>query len=96
MKTPYAILIGMALIAAALLFRQPSIAPAQAGGVKVKYMDGFKCITNAGAGFEWDAMCFVLHENKVTAFEFSNSKEWYGPEGVIPEQLNGGNHRSLT
>ena len=81
MKTPYAILIGMALIAAALLFRQPSIAPAQAGGVKVKYMDGFKCITNAGAGFEWDAMCFVLYENKVTALKFSNSKGWCRPMG---------------
>lgn len=31
MKTPYAILIGLALIAAALFFRQPSIPPAQAG-----------------------------------------------------------------
>jgi len=30
MKTPYAILIGLALIAAAIFFRQPSIAPAQA------------------------------------------------------------------
>jgi len=31
MKTPYAILIGLALIAAAIFFRQPSIPPAQAG-----------------------------------------------------------------
>lgn len=81
MKTPYAILIVLALIAAALIFRQPSIAPAQAGGVKVKYMDGFKYITNAGAGFEWEAMCFVLHENKVTALKFSNNKGWFGLKG---------------
>ena len=81
MKTPYAIPIGLALIAAALLYRQPSIAPAQAGGVKVKYMGGFKCITTGGAGFEWDGICFVLHENKVTALKFSNSKGWYGPVG---------------
>jgi len=81
MKTPYAIPIGLALIAAALLYRQPSIAPAQAGGVKVKYMDGFKCITDAGAGFEWDEMCFVFHENNVTALKFSNCKRWCGPVG---------------
>ena len=55
MKTPYTILIGLALIAAALFFRQPSIAPAQAGlngGVK-----GFECK-------KW--ACAVLHGDKIT------------------------------
>ena len=40
MKTPHAILIGLALIAAAIFFREPSVKPAHAalGGV-----DGFVC-----------------------------------------------------
>ena len=55
MKTPYAILIGLALIAAALFFRQPSIAPAQAG--LIGDVDGFECN---------DAGCAVLHGDEIT------------------------------
>ena len=40
MKTPHAILIGLAFIAAALFFREPSVAPAQAG---IGGVDGFMC-----------------------------------------------------
>ena len=69
MKTPYAILIGLALIAAALFFRQPSIAPAQAGGVKVKYMDGFKCVPNPGSAV--CGHCYILHEDKVIGLMFN-------------------------
>ena len=59
MKTPYAILIGLALIAAALFFRQPSIAPAQAG--LIGGVDGFECYLNHDNG-----NCAVLHGDKVT------------------------------
>ena len=69
MKTPYAILIGLALIAAAHFFRQPSIAPAQAGGVKVKYMDGFKCV--AHPGMQVGGHCYILHEDKVIGLPFN-------------------------
>ena len=55
MKTPHAILIGLALIAAALFFRQPSIAPAQAG--LIGDVDGFECN---------DSGCAVLHGDKIT------------------------------
>ena len=55
MKTPYAILIGLALIAAALFFRQPSVAPAQAG--LIGDVDGFEC---------YDEACAVLHRDKTT------------------------------
>ena len=57
MKTPYAILIGLALIAAAIFFRQPAIAPAQAG--LIGGVDGFKC--EAGLN-----RCAVLHGDKMT------------------------------
>ena len=77
MKTPYTILIGLALIAAALFFRQPSIAPAQAGGFKVKYMDGFKCVS-AHAGYS----CFILHEDKVIAVTINPQGKWEGPKYV--------------
>ena len=49
MKTPYAILIGLALIAAALFFRQPSVPPAQAyttGGDA----EAFRCNIDVLAG----------------------------------------------
>ena len=68
LKTPYAILIGLALIAAALLFGQPSIAPAQAGGVKVKYMDGFKCHPTQKLH---GGNRYILHEDKVIGLKFS-------------------------
>ena len=55
MKTPYAILIGLALIAAAIFFRQPSIAPAQAG--LIGDVDGFECS-------KWG--CAVLHGDQIT------------------------------
>ena len=40
MKTPYAILIGLALIAAAIFYREPSIKSAHAG---IGGADGFEC-----------------------------------------------------
>jgi hypothetical protein len=40
MKTPYAILIGLALIAAAIFYREPSVKSAQAG---MGGADGFLC-----------------------------------------------------
>ena len=55
MKTPYAILIGLALIAAALFFRQPAVAPAQAGSIGG--VDGFECLADG---------CLVLHGDKIT------------------------------
>ena len=67
MNTPYAILIGLALVPAAPFFRQPSIAPVQAGGVKVKYMDGFKCHSTNKLRSE---NCYILHEDKVIALMF--------------------------
>ena len=56
MKTPHAILIGLALIVAALFFREPSVSPAQAG------------ITGDRNGFECPSMdaCFILHGDKIT------------------------------
>ena len=77
MKTPHAILIGLALIAAALFFRQPSIAPAQAGGVKVKYMDGFKCVAHPGTPGKVSGHCYILHEDKVIGLPFNWARgEW--------------------
>jgi len=62
MRTPYAILIGLALIAAALYFRQPSIAPAQAG--LIGDVDGFECSAHL-------ERCAVLHGDLVTwVFKF--------------------------
>jgi len=86
MKTPYAILIGLALIAAAIFYREPSVSAAQAGGIKVKYMDGFKCVARVPGGlvnvssgkYKLDAACFVLHGNRVTALRFSNIHGWFG------------------
>jgi hypothetical protein len=60
MKTPYAILIGLALIAAALFFRQPSVAPAQAG--LIGGVDGFECT---------DLGCAVLHGDQITLIRYS-------------------------
>jgi hypothetical protein len=60
MKTPYAILIGLALIAAAIFFRQPSIAPAQAG--LIGDVDGFECA---------DLGCAVLHGDQITFIRYS-------------------------
>ena len=66
MKIPYAILIGLALIAAALFFRQPSIAPAQAG--LIGGVDGFECA---------DHGCAVLHGDKITFIEEHILKDFY-------------------
>ena len=62
MKTPYAILIGLALIAAAIFYREPSVSAAQAGGIKTKYMDGFKCVTSG----ETNTTCAILNGNQIT------------------------------
>jgi len=59
MKTPYAILIGLALIGAALFFRQPSVAPAQAGSFGAG--DGFECN---------DRGCAVLHGDNITFINY--------------------------
>ena len=79
MKTPYAILIGLALIAAALFFRQPSVAAAQTGGVKVKYMGGFKCHPTQNLH---DGNCYILHEDKVIGLKFSWVDGWNQPKTV--------------
>jgi hypothetical protein len=63
MKTPYAILIGLALIAAAIFYREPSVSAAQAGGIKTKYMDGFKCVATPKYGA---ATCAILHGDQIT------------------------------
>ena len=60
MKTPYAILIGLALIAAALFFRQPAVAPAQAG--LIGDVDGFKCV----ASEKRKTTCAILDGNQIT------------------------------
>ena len=61
MKTPYAILIGLALIAAALFFRQPSISPAQAG---ILGDDGGRthCHFHRNG---WEPACVVIQENRI-------------------------------
>ena len=64
MKTPYAILIGLALIAAAIFFRQPSIAPAQAG--LIGGVDGFECGLLGRYQDAVDGGCAVLHGDKIT------------------------------
>ena len=66
MKTPYAILIGLALIAAAIFFRQPSIVPAQAG--LIGDVDGFECV---------DRGCAVLHGDNITFIEYAVLKDFY-------------------
>ena len=62
MKSPYAILIGLALIAAAIFYREPSVPTALAGTIKTKYMDGFKCLSPA----EGVTSCAILHGNQIT------------------------------
>ena len=63
MKTPYAILIGLALIAAAIFYREPSVTAAQAGGIKTKYMDGFKCVSHPDYA---STTCAILHGDQIT------------------------------
>ena len=71
MKTPYAILIGLALIAAAIFYREPSVSAAQAGAIKTKYMDGFKCV----ASDRDSTTCAILHGNQITfAHQFFSNK----------------------
>ena len=60
MKTPHAILIGLALIAAALFFREPSVSPAQAG--IMGDVDGFECLGPDRSS----ESCFILHGDKIT------------------------------
>jgi hypothetical protein len=69
MKTPYAILIGLALIAAALFFRQPSIPPAQAG---ILGDDGGRihCTYN----FDREPSCVVFQGDHM----FHVKREWDG------------------
>jgi len=55
MKTPYAILIGLALIAAAIFFREPSVSAAQAG--ILGDVDSFECT---------DLGCAILHGDQIT------------------------------
>ena len=57
MKTPYAILIGLALIAAALFFRLPAVAPAQAGLIGNGV--GIACTATLSS-------CAVLHGDEIT------------------------------
>lgn len=64
MKTPYAILIGLALIAAAIFFRQPSIAPAQAG--LIGGVDGFECGVLDTFKDDYAGGCAILHGDKIT------------------------------
>jgi len=65
MKTPYAIVIGLALIAAAIFFREPSVPPAQAG--ILGDVDGFHCKTSTR--FKWD-VCYVLHGDEIVQVTF--------------------------
>ena len=63
MKTPHAILIGLALIAAALFFREPSVPPAQAG--LVDGASGLQCR-------QWQSLsgteCELLSGGAILAF----------------------------
>ena len=76
MKTPYAILIGLALIAAALFFRQPSIPPAQAGAITTKYMDGFKCVSPSEKDKDGIA-CAILHGDTITFSLWKHGGNYY-------------------
>ena len=68
MKTPYAILIGLALIAAALFFRQPAVAPAQAG--LIGGVDGFECgILRSYKDVSYGG-CAVLHGDNITFINY--------------------------
>ena len=55
MKTPHAILVGLALISAAIFFREPSVKPAHAA---LTGADGFQCSANS---------CFVLDGDRIYA-----------------------------
>ena len=66
MKTPHAILIGLALIAAAIFFRQPAIAPAQAG--LIGGVDGFECANHG---------CAVLHGDQITHIGNRTLTDWH-------------------
>ena len=72
MKTPYAIVIGLALIAAAIFFREPSIDPAYA--LSNSGADGFECNqTPEDDGYKLrptGGTCFVLHGDSVTSVDF--------------------------
>jgi hypothetical protein len=70
MKTPYAIVIGLALIAAALFFREPSVPPAQAGPMPT--IDGFQCFGYGGGMWPEDkSACYLLHGDSITLIQFS-------------------------
>ena len=72
MKTPYAILIGLALITAALFYREPSVAPAQAG--VTERVIGFECVETR-AGLAHSGGCYILHGNSITYMERDNGWE---------------------
>jgi len=80
MKTPYAILIGLALIAAALFFRQPSVAPAQAG--LIGGVDGFECVASGCAVLHGDKITFIpyarLHRKFVESQKYLDKGKWAG------------------
>ena len=71
MKTPYAILIGLALIAAAIFYREPSIKSARAGLGGAA--DALVCTSQSP--YQHGESCFVLHGNSVTRTEYQ-SGEW--------------------
>ena len=62
MKTPHAILIGLTLIAAALFFREPSVAPAKAG--IMGGADSISCVMNKRE----DLHCYILRGNEVERY----------------------------
>jgi hypothetical protein len=76
MKTPYAIVIGLALIAAAIFFREPSVPPAQAG--IMGDVDGFRCPRTDGPREH----CFILHGDKITRTKYwsGDYSRWYEPD----------------
>ena len=75
MTTPYAILIGLALIAVAIFYREPPIKSARAGlGGSA---DALVCLGSKMSMTE----CFVLHRDNLTRKEFVNGK-WIDSESV--------------
>ena len=74
MKTPYAILIGLALIAAALFFRQPSIPPAQAG---ILGDDGGRTHCKI-ENFGLSAACVIIKGNELVWMMRTNQESMAG------------------
>ena len=80
MKTPYAILIGLALIAAALFFREPSVAPANAGIMSdVHGLDCYRRTFDKGRSDESRITeCVILHGDQISLMEL-DGRLWEGP-----------------